>query len=122
VHRYGTEVEAASPPGHFARFRFEDLTGAEGAREALRGFLGLPERPGWTAVEARREDRFQGKTGEAIDPAAITRHPAILALAAEFDYAPEDIDAAEFAARYVRSPLERLRAGLGRARRRIGLG
>ncbi|HMT98596.1 MAG TPA: hypothetical protein PKA33_04400 [Amaricoccus sp.] len=83
VHRYGKEVESASPPGRFARFR--------------------------------------AKTDEVIDPAAITRHPEILALAEELGYAPQDIDAAEFAARYVRSPLERLRAGLGQARRRMGL-
>ncbi len=122
VHRYGMEVAETAPPGGFARFRLEDLTGDPAAKDALRDFLGLPERPDWTAAERRHEDRFQGKTGEEIDPAAILRHPGILALAAELGYAPEDIDAAEFAARYVRSPLERLRAGLGRARRRIGLG
>jgi hypothetical protein len=121
VHRYGMEVEASSPPGQFARFRFEDLTATPAARDRLRDVLGLPARTGWTEAEPRRDDRFQGKTGEAIDPAAITRHPQILALAGELGYAPGDIDAAEFAARYVRSPLERLRAGLGRARRRMGL-
>lgn len=121
VHRYGKEVEAASPPGRFARFRLEDLTAAPEARDALRRFLGLPDRPGWTAAEQRRDDRFRAKTDEVIDPAAITRHPEILALAEELGYAPQDIDAAEFAARYVRSPLERLRAGLGQARRRMGL-
>jgi hypothetical protein len=121
VHRFGKEVAASGPPGGFARFRLEDLAAAPEAREALRDFLGLPARPGWSAAGQRRDDRFRAKTDEAIDPAAIARHPEILALAHELGYAPEEIDAAEFAARYVRSPLERLRAGLGRARRRIGL-
>ncbi|WP_181164627.1 sulfotransferase domain-containing protein [Amaricoccus solimangrovi] len=100
VHGFGLEQEALSPPGTFARFRFEDLMGDPEVQRSLAAFLGLPERDGWEEATKTRVDVHQRRTPQRFDVEAIARHPEIGALAHRLGYDPGGIDGKALDRRY----------------------
>jgi hypothetical protein len=118
VHDYAREVQAAAPPGQFARFSFERLLEDPGARAGFATHLGLDNQPGWReSPTARVIDRFHNRTVEPIEPWRIAAHPEIVALAEALGYGVA-VDPRELERRYRKSWPLRAWAALGRIARR----
>jgi hypothetical protein len=118
VHSFGIEQEALSPPGTFARFRFEQLLSDPDAQTRFCSFLELPPRIDWERAPAERIDRNQRHTSHRIDWSTAKRIPEIEQLASHLGYELDEVGEAELAARYVYSPVRELADNIKRVIRR----
>lgn len=103
IHAYALELERNHPDVPFLRLRMEDLTASHRTWVQMLEFLELPIR--CTDAGNRRSepvDKYKYKRDAISDPTLVSRHPAVLELAAEFGYDPYDFDRNRIMDRYRR--------------------
>jgi hypothetical protein len=105
VNLFGLEFAEQVPHIPLLRVASEPLlAGAPAVRQELLSFLGLPDRPGWTAAGKRVIDRWQHHTDQPVAPELVARHRQTVQTAATLGYDALRFDGQALRDRYAGTP------------------